>query len=1166
MYCGTDELGRLVASVRLLSDWGSIQFRTYTEPPIGALRVSHGTLTPILSATKSRYDVPDVANAETRITITAPPMAGYAVAFYEGGNGHSLWGSAVGGVDRLTGILSCSRGYVDHLGSLIKLTDADPNTSGFQVDLYDGENYVHIRGHSTTNCGPGSGYTLYITRAEGSISIPRPNRPVIGKPSIGPTYVGRPFVGLVLTADTNSVRDRDGWDPATFSYQWLADDVEIASATSSSYTVTDAVLGKTLKVRVSFTDDRGTEESATSTETERVSTVPNPNNRATGSPIINGTPRVGETLTADTSGIADADGMSSSTLSYKWRANRGNNSYLEITGATDSSYLLAASDEGAYIGVQVFFTDDSGNREALSSNRTEAVEARLNSLATGTPAITGTAQVGETLTADTAGISDADGLANVSYSYQWISNDGTSDTDIAGATDSTYILVADDEGKTIKVRVSFTDDAGSDETLTSTATVAVAAQSSPNAGAPTIKGTAKVGETLTVDTTGMAQGLVRAIFSYQWVSNDGSADTDIPNATDSAYILVAPDEGKTMKVRVSFTNNSGNEETMTSAATVAVAAQANSEATGAPTISGTAQAGETLTADTSGIADADGLANVSYSYQWVANDETSDTDISGAMASTYTLTANEEGQTIKVRVSFTDDAGHGETLISAATVAVAAAEPQEPPAKPWNLEAVVNDDGTVTLTWDDPGDDSITGYQILRRNRDSSATGVFEVHVEDTGSAATSYVDHDVTPETRYNYRVKARNESGLSRRSNFVKADTPAPNSPATDAPAIGGTAQVGETLTADTSGIADSDGLGNATFSYQWVADDTDISDATGSTYTLKNADEGKTIKVRVSFTDDAGNEETLTSAATAQVVAKPNTPATGAPSISGTAQVDETLTASVSDIADTDGLNNATFSYQWIGNEGNTDADIQGATNATYTLVSEDQAKTVKVRVSFTDDRGSEETLTSAATAEVAAKPNSPATGLPTISGTVQVDETLTADTTGIADADGLDDATFTYQWLADDTDISGATASTYVPVSTDEGKAVRVRVSFTDDQGNEESLTSAATDAVAAAEPTEPPPKPTNLTAVVNDDGSVTLSWDAPDDDSVTGYQVLRRRPSEEEKEPLVYVEDTGSTATTYTDTNVTAGIRHVYRVKAINAAGLGQRSNYVRVEP
>ena len=85
-------------------------------------------------------------------------------------------------------------------------------------------------------------------------------------------------------------------------------------------------------------------------------------------------------------------------------------------------------------------------------------------------------------------------------------------------------------------------------------------------------------------------------------------------------------------------------------------------------------------------------------------------------------------------------------------------------------------------------------------------------------------------------------------------------------------------------------------------------------------------------------------------------------------------------------------------------------------------------------------------------------------------------------------------------------------------------------------------------------------------MVNGDGSVTLSWDAPDDESVTGYQILRRRPTEGEKTLLVYVEDTGSAETTHTDTEVTAGIRHVYRVKAINAAGLSQWSNYVRVEP
>ena len=77
--------------------------------------------------------------------------------------------------------------------------------------------------------------------------------------------------------------------------------------------------------------------------------------------------------------------------------------------------------------------------------------------------------------------------------------------------------------------------------------------------------------------------------------------------------------------------------------------------------------------------------------------------------------------------------------------------------------------------------------------------------------------------------------------------------------------------------------------------------------------------------------------------------------------------------------------------------------------------------------------------------------------------------------------------------------------------------------------------------------------------MNPDGHIVLSWTAPDDDSVTGYQVLRRRPSEGKTTLMVYVEDTGSTATTYTDTGVAAGVKHVYRVKAINAAGLSDWS-------
>ena len=95
------------------------------------------------------------------------------------------------------------------------------------------------------------------------------------------------------------------------------------------------------------------------------------------------------------------------------------------------------------------------------------------------------------------------------------------------------------------------------------------------------------------------------------------------------------------------------------------------------------------------------------------------------------------------------------------------------------------------------------------------------------------------------------------------------------------------------------------------------------------------------------------------------------------------------------------------------------------------------------------------------------NTPATGAPTISGTPAVDETLSALTTGINDDDGLLEAVYSYQWLADDVAITDATGSTYTLVSGDLGKAIKVQVTFTDDGGNGETLTSAATAAVAAA---------------------------------------------------------------------------------------------------
>ena len=106
----------------------------------------------------------------------------------------------------------------------------------------------------------------------------------------------------------------------------------------------------------------------------------------------------------------------------------------------------------------------------------------------------------------------------------------------------------------------------------------------------------------------------------------------------------------------------------------------------------------------------------------------------------------------------------------------AAAAEQEPPQKPpapRNLTGVANDDGSVTLSWDAPGDDSVTGYRILRRHTVKQAPGVFSTLAANTGTTATTYTDGVASPETRYAYRVKAVNAAGAGKRSNYVKVTT---------------------------------------------------------------------------------------------------------------------------------------------------------------------------------------------------------------------------------------------------------------------------------------------------------------------------------------------------------------------------------------------------------
>ena len=503
--------------------------------------------------------------------------------------------------------------------------------------------------------------------------------------------------------------------------------------------------------------------------------------------VLTSTPMATQAQAPAVTGVSVQPGANAGGLDVSWATHPGETKDYRVAWApqgenfrkwsntdwnaypTGTSLTITGLQGGATYKVKVRARFDEGPSSPWSAVMTAT--ARLaNGAATGQPTVSGTALVGETLTARTSAISDDNGMTSAVFSYQWVRTGAGTDNDVAGATGSTYELSTDDLSHTIKVRVSFTDDDGYSEELTSEPTAVVL--SPPNTtpmGLPVTSGTLQVGKTLTADTSGISDlnGMTEAVFAFQWVRTAGGTDADIPDATGSTYDLSTDDLSHTMKVRVSFTDDDGYSEALTSESTGIVLSPPNATPSGLPVISGTLEVGQTLTAGTSGIADLNGMTEAVFAFQWVRTAGDTDTDIPDATGSTYELSTDDLSHTIKVRVSFTDDDGYSETLTSEST-------------------------------------------NIVLRPPNATPGGL-----------------------------------------------------------PAISGTLEVGETLTADTSGIADLNGMTQAVFAFQWIrtagGTDTDIPDATGSSHTIVSSDAGNRFKVRVSFTDDDGYAESVTSQAT-------------------------------------------------------------------------------------------------------------------------------------------------------------------------------------------------------------------------------------------------------------------------------------------------------------
>ena len=219
----------------------------------------------------------------------------------------------------------------------------------------------------------------------------------------------------------------------------------------------------------------------------------------------------------------------------------------------------------SYLGYGRLHDDDAGNAETLTSYPTEAVAARPDRPVGGLPTITGTARAGETLTPDADSIEDHDGLNNVSYSYPWITNDGSADADAPDATSTTCEIADGDVGKTIEAWVDFTDDAGHAETLTSEATATVTVATPPRApGELQVKTGGS--QDLAVSWEATQGGASATGYKVQWKSGteefDGSADSTrqavLNDTATLTYTVTGLTNGTEYTVRVIASNAFGD--------------------------------------------------------------------------------------------------------------------------------------------------------------------------------------------------------------------------------------------------------------------------------------------------------------------------------------------------------------------------------------------------------------------------------------------------------------------------------------------------------------------------------------------------------------------------------------------------------------------------------
>ncbi|GAB3404773.1 Ig-like domain-containing protein [Massilia agilis] len=382
----------------------------------------------------------------------------------------------------------------------------------------------------------------------------------------------------------------------------------------------------------------------------------------TVAPSLSGSAKLGNVLTASTGTWSDPDG-DPLNYSYQWfRAlDSSGTSATLITGAASSTYALGDADAHKYLAVQITANDGTGNSTVAVSGWTAVADtAPVNSVQ---PYVTGTSQIGSTITGNIGTWSDID-HDSILYTFQWFRADdssGTGSAAITGARMYTYTPGSADAHKYLSLRVTADDNHGG-TSVASTAWTVVGNSAPANSVAPSLSGDTLVGATLT-GTNGTwtdADGDSLTGYAYQWYrANDssGTGATAISGATSASYVLDAGDAHKYVRLQVTASDGYGGSTPGYSGWTAVT--DTPPVCTARPTITGTVAVGSAAGAASGSWTDIDG-DSLTYNYQWFRADDSNGTNaalITGANTATYTPALSDKDKYLSVYVVANDGYG-----------------------------------------------------------------------------------------------------------------------------------------------------------------------------------------------------------------------------------------------------------------------------------------------------------------------------------------------------------------------------------------------------------------------------------------------------------------------------------------------------------------------------